>query len=155
MINESKLGEHYQNIANKLNEIVPADWDEIVMYGEELGDVSLVGFYFKPCSEDKYRYGGMIPDEYGIGLNEYFARLDILSESVNSFWKAFVDSDMPKWEAITFRLNSKNNFKVKFDYQINREISGFEREICWAYNELGIIPEDEFSKKILEEYLAE
>ena len=42
-----------------------------------------------------------------------------------------------------------------FEYDINKEIGNFEREVIWAYEELGIIPEEEFSKSILEEYLEE
>ena len=154
MINENYLTPYYQKIASALNDIVPKNWDEIVMYGEELSDVSSVGFYFKLVGEDKFRYGGMIPDEFGIDLNEYFKKADILSELIESFWEIFINSGMPKWYTITFRLSKDYSFKVKFGYEINRELSSTEREIHWAYNELGIIPEDNFSKKILEEYLS-
>ena len=154
MLNENYIAPYYQKIANVLNSIVPVDWEDIVMYGEELGDIGSVGIYFKPVGEDKYHYGGMIPDEYGVDLNEYFERTDELLELIKSLWIVFKDSEIQKWDTITFKLNNQKKFNVKFGYKINREISSLEREIIWAYEELGIIPEDDFSKKVIEEYLA-
>ncbi|WP_370804945.1 immunity protein YezG family protein [Clostridium cagae] len=38
---------------------------------------------------------------------------------------------------------------------MNSEIGRLEREIRWAYDKLGIVPEDEYEKVFLEEYLKE
>ena len=46
-------------------------------------------------------------------------------------------------------------FLANYNYDQNIEIGDFERRVIWAYEELGIMPEGEFGKSILEEYLEE
>ncbi len=38
---------------------------------------------------------------------------------------------------------------------MNIELGDYERGIRWAYDELGIVPNNEYQKKLLEEYLNE
>nr|WP_041713097.1 immunity protein YezG family protein [Cellulosilyticum lentocellum] len=66
MIAESQLAPYYSKIANRLDEIVPSEWSEIVMYAEELRDVRGVSFYYKTSQEQEYKAGGKIPDDYGV-----------------------------------------------------------------------------------------
>ena len=155
MIDERNLTKYYQSIAEKLDEIVPVEWDEIVMYGEELGDVRTACLYYKQKGKDEYRSGGLIPSDYCVDADVYAELIYELMHINKKLWKEFLDADVSTWEAFTFHLSPDYHFKIKFGYKINREISDYEREIIWAYNELGAIPKDVFSKKILEEYLAE
>lgn len=153
MINEKDLTKYYQSIANKLNEIMPVDWDEIVMYGEELGDVSTACFYYKPKGQNNYRFSGRIPDDYSVDCNIYFDLIDELMEINKALWEEFVKAEVPDWKTITFRLYRDYHFNINYKYDIDTEIGDLERVIRWAYDELGIIPEDDFGKKLLNEYL--
>ncbi len=154
MIDERNLTKYYQSIAEKLDDIVPFEWDEIVMYGEEFGDVRTACLYYKQKGKENYRSGGLIPSENSVDADIYAGLVYELIQINKRLWKEFLDAEIPLWVTITFHLSSDYHFKVKFGYEANRELSSTEREIHWAYNELGIIPEDGFSKKILEEYLS-
>lgn len=88
---DKKLSKYYGEIAEKLDEMIPVEWDNIILYAEETGDVSSASFYY----------------------------------------------------------NEKN------EYKRDSKIGQLERRIRWAYNELGIIPKDEYEKELLEEYLEE
>lgn len=52
-----------------------------------------------------------------------------------------------------FKLDSGWKFSAKFDYEINSDIETLERRIRWAYDELGIIPQGEYGRKLLKKYL--
>lgn len=85
----------------------------------------------------------------------YNELVSVLRNINSNFREEFVKAGVDPWESMTFILNEDWSFKVDFEYDINKEIGNFERRIIWAYEELGIILEEEFSKSILEEYLEE
>ena len=70
-------------------------------------------------------------------------------------WLEFKESGEPTWCSFTFNFNSEWKFKIKFSYERDEQVGSLEREIRWAYDELGIIPEDDYEKELLEEYLSE
>lgn len=155
MINENNLTKYYSDIAEKLDEIIPGKWDKIVMYAEELGNVRSVCFYFYTMNLESIHYSGNIPEEYNIDRGIYNSLLRELRQCNKNLWLEFKNSGEKEWNSITFYLDNDWKFKVKFGYELNSEIGDYEREIRWAYDELGIVPKSEYKKKILEEYLKE
>ncbi|WP_297430164.1 immunity protein YezG family protein [Clostridium sp.] len=152
MINENNLTRYYSEIAEKLDEIIPVDWDKIVMYAEEIGDVGSVSFYYY-TDNVKVHYSGDIPYEYNVSEDIFDSLIDELMNTNKCLWDEFKNAGESTWSSLTFYLDSGWRFKVKFGYERNTEIGHLEREIRWAYDELGIIPENDYEKKLLEEYL--
>lgn len=154
MIKESNLTKYYSQIAEKLDTMIPCDWDKIVLYGEEIGDVSSASFYFF-TSDSKVHHSGNIPEEYNVSRKIFKGLLGELLETNKKLWLEFKNADEPTWCLFTFEINSDWKFKIKYGYERNNEIGRLEREIRWAYDELGIVPEDEYERELLEEYLKE
>lgn len=154
MINESNLTPYYGEIANKLNEIISVEWKKIVMYGKESGDVSSVSFYFYTKEGNEVHYSGNIPEDFSVSRNIFKRLLRELRGIIRDLWHEFKNADEATWYTITFILESDWKFKVKFGYELDKEIGDFEREIIWAYNELGLIHKGEFAKEILEKYIS-
>ena len=71
-MDDGKFVPFYQAIANKLDEIVPEEWDEIVMYAEAFAGTATARFYYKKHGDGTYLSGGEIPDHYGIDTKIYF-----------------------------------------------------------------------------------
>ena len=154
MVNESKLVELYGEIANQMDSMVPCEWKRIVLYAEELGDVSTTGFYFYTNDEQVYWSEG-ITDRYEVDEYEYMMQLMQLMELVKELWIEFKNADEEVWSVFTFDIDSEWKFKTNYEYELNDEISDLERRIRWAYNELDIIPNGEYGRKLLREYLVE
>ena len=155
MINESILNGYYGKIANELNELIPVKLNKIIMYGEELGDVSSVSFYFYNSEENQVHYSGNIPEDFSVSRDIFKRLLRELRGSIRDLWNEFKNAEQETWSTITFVLEKDWKFKVKYEYDLNNKVGPFEREIIWAYNEIGLIPNGEFAKEILEEYLRE
>lgn len=49
---DKKLSKYYGEIAEKLDEMIPVEWDNIILHAEETGDVSSASFYYN----EKNRY---------------------------------------------------------------------------------------------------
>jgi len=123
------------------------------MYGEELGDVSSVSFYFYMNKGKEIHYSGNIPEDYSVNGNIFKKLLGKLRESIRALWNEFKSADEAIWYTITFTWENNWKFKVEFGYELDKEIGSFEREIIWAYNESGLIPKGEFAKDILNDLL--
>lgn len=155
MIYEINLIKYYAEIAHKLNGMIPVEWDKIVMYAEELGSVNSACFYFYTNNSLDIQYSGNIVEEYKLDRDVFNEWLKELRQSVKELWSEFNDADEKTWYTMTFTLDSNWRYKVRFAYEIDTELGDLEREIIWAYKEMGIMPESEFSKELLENYLRD
>ena len=53
---DKKLSKYYGEIAEKLDEMIPVEWDNIILYAEETGDVSSASFYYNEKNSKEYCY---------------------------------------------------------------------------------------------------
>lgn len=155
MIDEKNLTKYYSRIAEKLDEIIPVEWNKISMYAEEIGDVSAVCFYYYTDNCKKIHYSEDIPEECKVSEKIYDSLSDELISINKELWFEFKNAGQPTWQALTFNLDYNYKFNAKFNYEINHEIGPLDRIIRWAYDELGLIPQNEYEKELLEEYLKE
>ena len=154
MIEQRKLTEYYSGIANKLDDMIPCKWERIVLYAEEVGNARFATFYF--YTEDGHiHHWGDIPDEYNINRMMISKSLNELRQINKRLWLEFENSDEETWYSFTFDINCDWKFKIKFGYDKNDELSGLEKEIRWAYDELGLVPQERVERNILKKYLDE
>ena len=154
MVDEEILMHYYEEIANKLDEMSPVEWTKIAMLAEDLGTSCAAGVYFF-TKDNKIYYNHNIPEDFNVSEEIYNEILHELWNINRSLREEFVKAGVDPWESMTFILNADWSFNIDYSYETNIEIGKFERRVIWAYEELGIIPEEEFSKSILEEYLEE
>ncbi len=151
-MDESRLTGYYSEIANKLDNMVPCEWNRIILYAEELGDVSNIGFYFY-TNDEQVHWSEGITEEYEVDEYEYMMQLVQLVELVKELWMEFKNADEEVWSVFTFDIDSERKFKANYEYELNDEISDLERITIWSYNELDIIPDGEYGRKQLKKYL--
>lgn len=153
MVNEAKLNEYYSAIADKLDEMIPCEWERIALYAEETGDVSAASFYFF-TSDPKYHYGENIWEEFDVDEDEFDELHIELMDIVETLWWEFKDSGEDTWWSFTFCFDRDRKFKINYCYEENN-LGRMEKVLRWAYDDLGIIPHDSYRKKLLKEYLDE
>lgn|SRR5690606_30902840 len=153
MIEEKNFEKYYEQIAVKLDEIIPTDWDRIVMYAEEIGDMSFACFYYYTNNNKEVHHCGNIPEECNVDRKTYDSLLYELMDINKDLWVEFKKAGKPPWCTLTFYLDKDWRFKVNYGYEIDLEISPLERELRWAYDELGLIPEYSYERKLLDRYL--
>lgn len=66
-----KMGEIYQQIAEGINEIIPSEWERVILYAEILDDSSEVFFYFNTPHSEDFIYSLNIPDHYHVSEEIY------------------------------------------------------------------------------------
>lgn len=154
MIDENSLIKHYYAIANKLDDIMPVEWDKIIMYAEETGTSSTPSFYFHAKDDDRFYYSKNIPEEFFISEDIFEELLLELKSCIKGLWYEFKRSGEKTWYTLTIRFEVTGKFDVEFGYKLDKEIDYYKRKLVWAYNELGILPVDKDDRGFVEEYVS-
>lgn len=154
MIDEAKLTEYYSQIANKLDEMIPCEWERVVLYAEETGSSSTAKFYFY-TPDSVLHSSGTIEDEFQLDKQEHLNRLRALWQINRNLRQEFKDAEEELWYTYTFELDKDWHFKIKYGYEYDDNVTSMERGIWWAYDELGIIPKGKTGRRMLKKYLQE
>ena len=149
-----KMGELYGIIANKVNDIIPDNWEKIYLYGEILDDSREVYFYFKSLTNKELVYGHDIPIKYNVDKRMYRQLLRELISSIVDLYNEYKENNESVWTNLTFLLDNTGKFNIKYNYDdvLNSEFTAGERQIIWEYDVLGIEPEEEH-KEMINKYL--
>lgn len=150
-----KMGELYGNIANKVNDMIPDKWEKVWLYGEVLDDSSEVYFYFYSKTSKKIIYSHDIPNEYKVNNSMYEDLLFELVDIIQELNLEYKENNESVWTNLTFLLDNTGKFNIKYNYDdiLNSDFTAGERQIIWEYEILGVEPEAEQYKEMLNKYL--
>lgn len=150
-----KMGEIYERLANKVNDIIPDKWEKVWLYGEVLDDSSEVYFYFYSKTHKKIVYSHDIPDEYKVSDEIYEDLLFELADIIQELNFEYKENNESVWTNLTFLLDDTGKFNIKYNYDdvLKSEFTATERQIIWEYEILGVVPEAEQYKKMINKYL--
>lgn len=150
-----KMAEIYGKIANKVNDIIPDEWGKVWLYGEVLDDSSEVYFYFYSITRKKIIYSHDIPNEYKVNNSMYEDLLFELVDIIQELNLEYKEDNESVWTNLTFLLDNTGKFNIKYNYDdiLNSDFTAGERQIIWEYEILGVEPEVEQYKEMLNKYL--
>ncbi|XLG13299.1 putative antitoxin YezG [Bacillus velezensis] len=86
------MGELYQQIAEGINEIIPSEWEKVILYAEILDDSSEVFFYFNPPQSEDYIYSHNIPEHFHVSEDIYDELLLQLHDSFEELRDEFKEN---------------------------------------------------------------
>ncbi len=150
---EGKLNEIYSKIAETLNETILEEWEKIYMYGEIGDGVREAFFNYYPTGSNEPVYSHDIPELFEISEDEYDRLWYQLLDNLTELWNEFKNNDQETWTNLTFILESTGKFKIDYDYTDLSDVDDVERHVIWNYKYLGIMPEDDDDKQIVQEYI--
>ncbi|HEX9060098.1 MAG TPA: immunity protein YezG family protein [Clostridia bacterium] len=152
-MNTTEIEKLYHKIANSLNETIPEEWDRILMYGEVLEGVSEAFFNYYPKGSNESVYSHDIPELFEMSNEDYNELWLQLLNNLEELHNFFKENGQEVWTNLTFILDSTGKFKIDYDYTDLSNVDDVERHIIWDYKYLGVEPEDEDDKKIIDEYI--
>ncbi|MDG5471425.1 DUF600 family protein [Jeotgalibacillus sp. ET6] len=121
----------YQKIANVLIDMIPEQWDKIVLYAEVREGFSQVYFYYYPKDHEKPVYSLDIPDRFNVDKHEYREMKQELYKCFEEIWNEFKVQDQEQWESATFILNNAGQMKLNYGYDDLSQISPEEKQEKW------------------------
>ena len=150
-----KMAEIYGEIANRVNDIIPDKWEKVWSYGGVLDDSSEVYFYFYSITRKKIIYSHDIPNEYKVNDSSYENLLFELVDIIQELNLEYKENNESVWTNLTFLLDNTGKFNIKYNYDdvLKSEFTAGERQIIWEYEILGLEPEVEQYKQVINKYL--
>ena len=150
-IDTSRTRELYQEIANKITDMIPDEWTNIYFYGEVLNDSTTAFFYYKQTKTGATLYCHYIPEVYKVSKDAYDKMLTDLYDTLRELRDECKNSGKAVWTNFTLTMDNDGNFNIKYNYDdvLNTDLLISERHAFWEYEVLGRIPvEDKVREKL-------
>ncbi|PCK21354.1 TIGR01741 family protein [Bacillus pumilus] len=143
----------YNDIAQKINDMIPVEWNEVCLYAEVLDDSAEINFYYSlKEKEHKFLYSHNIPEDFKVSEEIYES---LLIELHDLFKELHTLENTEKWTNLTLKLDINGKFSLELDYSdvLNQGMNGSQRRAIWAYENLGILPKRKVIREFLDEYI--
>ncbi|MDY7224206.1 DUF600 family protein [Halalkalibacterium halodurans] len=152
----NKIELYYQKIANIINDMVPEEWLEVKLYGENQDGGQTVFFYYRSTKTNEWVNYARIPELFEGSVDQFKSmRRELSFGIILDFKKAYQEEVGEPWISFQMSLHSSGKFNIHFNHEKN-PLDPMLTQVAWAYEQLGIIPDDtSFEKTLLNEYLEE
>ena len=146
---EENLNKMYQEIANKINEMIPVEWERVYTMAYMNEESEEVFFNYTTPGSEELHYYTAIPKEHSVSKKIFDGLLDELYECFEKLRDLLKEENQEPWTSCEFDFNNEGKLNVSFDY-IDWKNSGFgqiSRDYYYEYKKFGIIPELDYAKK--------
>ena len=149
---EKQINEKMTEIVNKVNNMIPVEWEDLYINFEV--DKTLSGgviFFFKHKGE--YHYYMDIPSLFNISEDEFDKEFFELFDLGGEIKKIFIEHGLAEWSAFTIKVDENNKVSLDFDYApwLESDFGPTDRIDFFEYKYLGKQPANE---KELEKFKA-
>lgn len=112
-----RIERYYSMIANKANEIVPVEWNRIILYSElDIGTISYYFGFFEKSSGNWVDFYG-VPVKYGIDRSCFRNSQRELVKIIQDFYDESTKVIPNIWTTMTFILEANGKFKIDYGYE--------------------------------------
>ena len=148
--------ELYQQIADKLTDMIPDQWSDLYLYGEVLDDSTTAYFYYRQAQNGAMLYCHYIPDVYKVSKAVYNKMLLELHDLLRGLRDEYKNSGKNVWTNFTLKLDSEGGFSINYKYDdvLSSKFNMSQRHEFWRYEVLGRIPVEEKMRDALKKYLG-
>jgi len=149
---ENELNKLYRKIAEKINDMIPVEWEEFYFNGEvKDGEGGVYFFYTTLDEKQEYKYSHYIPRMYNVDRKIYNQFLHELFDLTVQLQQVFIDNQQEAWFSITMIVNGEGKLTVRFSY-VNWNDSEFgpsDRIEYFEYKYLNRELTDEIGKELM------
>lgn len=121
----------YQKVANILVEMIPEEWEKILLYAEVREGFSQVFFYYYPVNQEQPVYSLDIVDMFNIDIPLHRKLKQELYDCFEELWNEFMVQDQELWTRLTYILDNMGKMKLNYGYEDISEISPDEKQDKW------------------------
>lgn len=121
----------YLEIADALLNIIPEEWDKVLVYSEVREGYERMYFYYYPKDELKPIYSLDIIDNFNVDEELLEEKEMKLYECFRGLWNEFKNQEQEQWTNLTFILNCKGKMNIDYNYDNVSEISPVDKQNEW------------------------
>ncbi|ART75178.1 cytoplasmic protein [Sutcliffiella horikoshii] len=121
----------YQKVANILVEMIPEEWEKVLLYAEVREGFSQVFFYYFPLNQQQPVYSLDIVDSFNVEKTSHKKLKQELYECFENLWNEFKIQDQEQWTNLTYLLDNSGRMKLNHGYDDISELSPDEKQDKW------------------------
>ncbi|MCM3618461.1 antitoxin YezG family protein [Sutcliffiella horikoshii] len=121
----------YQRVANILVEMIPEEWEKVLLYAEVREGFSQVFFYYYPINQKQPVYNLDILDSFNVEKSSHKQLKQELYECFEDLWNEFKIQGQERWTNLTYLLDNTGRMKLNYVYDDISEISPDEKQEKW------------------------
>ena len=126
-----------ETIANKLQVILPQNWNKVVFYAEITDDSYEMFYYVYTLDSDKPIQCYDLPDKYVIDEEQIDSVFDELFEPLRDERNQLVLEGKDAWTNYTLTFSDDGSFKVDYDFTSLTD-GGYEYRKTWKQKYIDI-----------------
>lgn len=155
---EEQLSPLYPKLVRQIAAMTPVEWDVLYFLGEvepEEASYSSV-FYIRETGSGNYVRSSNFSRVYGVSKEAYLEQWKKLNDILLEIYHCFLESGHKPWEQLSMSLERSGKFNMHFNYDtVHAKSDGQpDREVLWAYQTFGYLPEEgSWMRKLLDEQL--
>lgn len=121
----------FQKVANILVEMIPEEWEKILLYAEVREGFSQVFFYYYPVNQEQPVYSLDIVDMVYIDKPLHRKLKQELYDCFEELWNKFMVQEQELWTNLTYILDDMGRTKLNYGYDDISEINPDEKQNRW------------------------
>ena len=127
----SKMEVIYPKIANELLNMIPEEWQKVLVYSEVRDGYERMYFYYYTKSEVKPIYSLDIIDIFDIDEDLLEEKEMNLYRYFRELWEEFRNQGQKQWTYLTFILESTGKMNIEYGYENVSEVSPVDKQNEW------------------------
>ncbi|MBC1417824.1 immunity protein YezG family protein [Listeria fleischmannii] len=154
---EKELNLLYQEIAERINQMIPERWSDFYFYAQISKTGGGIYFYYKSEQHGDYIYNLDIPNLFKIDSSNFKKNEYELYKTSKKIQEVFKNNHQELWYSFTMSLESTGKFKIHYDYTnwLETDYSFNNQMVIWKYKYLNEKPQNEELQKVINKYLVE
>jgi uncharacterized protein (TIGR01741 family) len=125
------MGLLYQKIANLIVNMIPEEWDKVLLYSEIRDGYSRVFFYYYPQGTVSPTYSLDITDKFQINKTQFNKLEDELYDCFSELFEEFKIQEQEPWTSLTYSLDNTGKMNINYRYEDISQISSVEKREKW------------------------
>lgn len=121
----------YPKIANLLLNMIPEEWDKVLVYSEVREGYERMYFYYYPKNGLNPIYSLDIVDNFDVDEEVLENKEMGLYECFRELWNEFKNQRQKQWTYLTFILYSTGKMNIEYNYSNVSEISPVDKQNDW------------------------
>ena len=150
-----RIRELYQELANLIKAMIPEEWSTVYFYGEVLPDSGSAYFFYRRPSDNELIYSHDLTRKYRVDKRVFGKQMLAIFHSQADLNREYAANYEKVWTNLTLILERSGKFDIKFGYEdvLHCGYDSFDRRKIWMYEVIGVEPEDDEGKALIQRYL--
>lgn len=130
-MNFEKIDCCYQDIVDEIDDIIPEDWDKVLLYANIGDDMSSFFFYYYPHNSSNPVFSEDIVAKSAVNRMTYNLKHYRLLKILEALRQAFMDYGQKLWTNLTLVIDHTGKFNVDYNYDDVSEMNPNEQFERW------------------------